>query len=78
MKAWQEMIEQFQKAGFGSYSPEFLQMMFAPMQQQLDLLQKALRGSSRVPARADRAGVCSHAAGLGGTETSRKNNSRRW
>lgn len=46
MKAWQEMIEQFQKAGFGSYSPEFLQMMFAPMQQQLDLLQKALEAQA--------------------------------
>ncbi|HEX5907006.1 MAG TPA: hypothetical protein VFY56_08305 [Propionibacteriaceae bacterium] len=46
MKAWQEMIEQFQKAGFGSYSPEFFQMMFAPMQQQLDLLQKALEAQA--------------------------------
>ena len=42
MKAWWDMIEQFQKAGFGSNGPEFLQMMFAPMQQQLDLMQKAL------------------------------------
>jgi hypothetical protein len=40
MKAWQDMIEQFQKAGLGS-NPEFLQLMFAPMQQQLDVLQKA-------------------------------------
>ena len=43
MKAWQEMIEQFQKAGLGSSSPELLQMMFAPMQQQLDLLQKTFK-----------------------------------
>ena len=42
MKAWWDMIEQFQKAGLGSNAPEFLQMMFAPMQQQLDLMQKAL------------------------------------
>jgi hypothetical protein len=42
MKAWQEMIEQFQKAAFGSNVPESLQMMWAPMQQQLDLVQKAL------------------------------------
>ena len=42
MKAWRDMIEQFQKAGLGSNPPEFSQMMFAPMQQQLDLLQKAL------------------------------------
>ena len=40
MKAWQDMIEQFQKAGFGS-NMELLQTMFAPMQQQLDLLQRA-------------------------------------
>jgi hypothetical protein len=40
MKAWRDMIEQFQKAGASSMTPEFLQMMFAPMQQQLDLLQK--------------------------------------
>jgi hypothetical protein len=40
MKAWQDMIEQFQKAGVGS-NAEFLQLMFAPMQQQLDFLQKA-------------------------------------
>ena len=40
MKAWQDMIEQFQKAGLGS-NAEFLQLMFAPMQQQLDFLQKA-------------------------------------
>ena len=42
MQAWWDMIEQFQKAGLGSNAPEFLQMMFAPMQQQLDLIQKAL------------------------------------
>ena len=42
MKAWWDMIEQFQKAGLGSNAPEFFQMMFAPMQQQLDLVQKAL------------------------------------
>jgi len=41
MKSWRDMIEQFQKAGFGS-NAEYLQMMFAPMQQQLDLMQKAL------------------------------------
>ena len=42
MKAWQEMIEQFQKAAFSSNAPEPLQMMLAPMKQQLDLVQKAL------------------------------------
>jgi uncharacterized protein with von Willebrand factor type A (vWA) domain len=42
MKAWRDMIEQFQKAELGSNAPEYLQMMFAPMQQQLDLMQKAL------------------------------------
>jgi ferritin-like metal-binding protein YciE len=42
MKAWWDMIEQFQKAGLGSNAPELFQMMFAPMQQQLDLVQKAL------------------------------------
>lgn len=41
MKAWQEMIEQFQKAGLGS-NAEFVQLMFTPMQQQLELLQKAV------------------------------------
>ena len=40
MKFWRDMIEQ-QKAGFGS-NAEMMQMMFAPMQQQLDLMQKAL------------------------------------
>jgi hypothetical protein len=42
MKAWWDMIEQFQKAGFGPNGPEVLQMMFAPMQQQLDVVQTAL------------------------------------
>ena len=41
MKAWQDMIEQFQKAGLGWSTPEFRQTMFAPMQQQLDLLREA-------------------------------------
>src|SRR4030095_4756963 len=39
------MIEQFQKAGFGS-NTELLQTMFAPMQQQLDLLQKAFEAQA--------------------------------
>jgi hypothetical protein len=42
MKAWQDMIEQFQKAGLGS-NTELLQTMLASMQQQLDLLQKAFK-----------------------------------
>ena len=46
MKAWWDMIEQFQKAGFGSNGPEFLQMMFAPMQQQLDVVQTALENQA--------------------------------
>ena len=41
MKAWQDMIEQFQKAGLGWNAPDVLQTMFAPLQQQLDLLQEA-------------------------------------
>ena len=41
MKAWQDMIEQFQKAGLSS-NAEFVQLMFAPMQQQFELLQKAV------------------------------------
>jgi hypothetical protein len=45
MKAWQDMIEQFQKAGFGS-NTEILQTMLAPMQQQLDLLQKAFEAQA--------------------------------
>jgi hypothetical protein len=63
MKAWWNMIEQFQKAGLSSNAPESLQTMFAPMQQQLDLIQKALE-TSRVQSRADRTSVCSHAAGV--------------
>jgi hypothetical protein len=47
MKAWWNMIEQFQKAGLGSNAPESLQMMFAPMQQQLDLIQKALETQAK-------------------------------
>jgi hypothetical protein len=46
MKAWQSMIESLQKAGPGPYAPEFLQTMFSPMQQQLDLLQKALEAQA--------------------------------
>ena len=46
MKAWQDMIEQFQKAALGSHAPEPWQMMFAPMQQQLDLIQKALEAQA--------------------------------
>jgi hypothetical protein len=42
MKAWQDMMQQFQKAGFGSNVPDFWQMMLTPMQQQLDLIQKSL------------------------------------
>jgi hypothetical protein len=45
MKAWQDMIEQFQKAGFGS-NTQLLQTMLAPMQQQLDLLQKAFEAQA--------------------------------
>ena len=41
MKAWWDMFEQFQKAGLGSNTPELLRTMFAPMQQQLDYIQKA-------------------------------------
>ena len=42
MKAWLDMLEQFQTAGLGSKAPEYWRMMFAPMQQQLDVMQKAL------------------------------------
>jgi ferritin-like metal-binding protein YciE len=42
MKAWQDMLEQLQKAALGSNAPEYWRMMFAPMQQQLDVMQKAL------------------------------------
>jgi hypothetical protein len=48
MKAWWDMIEQFQKAGVGSNPAELWQMMFAPMQQQLDLLQKAFEAQTEV------------------------------
>ena len=46
MKAWQDMIGQFQKAALGSTAPEFLQTMFAPMQQQLDLVQNAFEAQA--------------------------------
>jgi hypothetical protein len=46
MKAWWDMIEQFQKAGLGSNAPDYLQVMFAPMQQQLDLLKTALEAQA--------------------------------
>ena len=46
MKAWHDMIEQFQKAGLGSNAPEYLQVMFAPMQQQLDLLKTGLEAQA--------------------------------
>jgi hypothetical protein len=46
MKAWGDMIEQFQKAGLGSSAPDFMQVMFAPMQQQLDVVQKALEAQA--------------------------------
>jgi len=46
MKAWQAMIDQFQKAGLGSTAPEYWRMMFAPMQQQLDLIQKSLEAQA--------------------------------
>jgi hypothetical protein len=42
MQAWWDMIEQVQKAGLGSNAPEYSKLMFAPMQQQLDVIQKAL------------------------------------
>jgi uncharacterized protein YukE len=45
MKAWQDMIEQLQKAGFGT-NTELLQTMLSPMQQQLDLLQKAFESQA--------------------------------
>jgi cysteinyl-tRNA synthetase len=41
VKAWQEMVDQLSKTASGSETPEFLQAMFAPMQQQFDLLQQA-------------------------------------
>jgi hypothetical protein len=46
MKAWWDMIEQFQKAAVGSNTPEYLQVMFAPMQQQLDLLKTGLEAQA--------------------------------
>jgi hypothetical protein len=46
MKAWWDMIVQFQKAGVGSNPADLWQMMFAPMQQQLDLLQKAFEAQT--------------------------------
>lgn len=45
-KAWQYMIEQLQKAWPGPNAPEFLQTMFSPMQQQVDLLRKALEAQA--------------------------------
>jgi hypothetical protein len=46
MTAWLNMMEQFQKAGIGSNAPELWKMMFAPMQQQLDLVQKTLEAQT--------------------------------
>jgi hypothetical protein len=46
MKAWQDMMEQFQKAALGSSGPDMMRTMFAPMQQQLDLLQKAFEAQA--------------------------------
>jgi hypothetical protein len=46
MKAWQDMMEQFQKAALGSNAPDMMRTMFAPMQQQLDLLQKAFEAQA--------------------------------
>ena|SRR5215211_7583269 len=46
MKAWWDMIEQFQKAGLGSNAAESWQLMFAPMQQQLEVIQKALEAQA--------------------------------
>ena len=46
MKAWQDMMEQFQKAALGSNAPDLMRTMFAPMQQQLDLLQKAFEAQA--------------------------------
>ena len=40
------MIEQLQKIGAGSNPAELWQTMFAPMQQQLDLLQKAFEAQT--------------------------------
>jgi predicted ribosome quality control (RQC) complex YloA/Tae2 family protein len=41
-KAWLDMVEQFQTAALGSNAPELWRMMFAPIQQQLDVMQKSL------------------------------------
>jgi hypothetical protein len=46
MKAWRDMMEQFQKAGFGVGAPDFMQAMFTPMQQQLDVIQKSLEAQA--------------------------------
>jgi hypothetical protein len=46
MKAWWDMIEQFQKVGLGSNAAESWQLMFAPMQQQLDVIQKTLEAQA--------------------------------
>jgi hypothetical protein len=46
MTAWLKMMEQFQKAGLGSNAPELWKVMFAPMQQQLDLVQKSLEAQA--------------------------------
>ena len=40
------MVEQLQKAGPGPYTSEFLQTMFSPMRQQLDLPQKGLEAQA--------------------------------
>ena len=77
MKAWQDMIEQFQKAGLGS-STELLQTMLAPMQQQLDLFQKAFETQTEFNRALTEASVCPHAAGAGGPAASRQDDSRCW
>jgi hypothetical protein len=46
MKAWRDMIEQFQTAGSRSNTPEFFQVMLAPMQRQLDLLRTAIEAQA--------------------------------
>lgn len=40
-RTWQDMVEQLSKAAPGSEAPEFLKALFAPMQQQFDVLQQA-------------------------------------
>ena len=74
MTAWLDMIEQFQKIGLGSNAPELWKMMFAPMQQQLDLVQKTLEAQAEF----QRTSACSYAAGFGGPQASREDHSRRW